>query len=263
MNNTFEHQTVTNHGIDLELCTAGSGDPILFLHSGPGPLYDSAPFLDALSRRFKVYAPYHPGCGNLARPNAVTSIDDIAYAYLDFMKAEGLYGVPVIGGSVGGWIAAEIAIRDPKAFSCIVLISPLGLRVGGRTERPIADIWAISRADRRRLEYHQERFQSDDLSARTDETLLQLMRFEEAMVRYAWKPFLHNPKLGNWLHRINVPTLIVRGAEDKVVAKQIYDSFAELLPQAKSTVISNAGHHPHVEEPEETSRLIASFVQAA
>lgn len=256
-------ETVNVHGTDLDLRVFGSGEPVLFLHSGPGPTYDSQAFVDELSRHFTVLAPYHPGFGALPRPQELTGIDDLAYVYLDFMQARGLRGIPVVGASVGGWIAAEVAVRDAAAFSRLVLINPLGVRVGKPTDRPIADLWAITRGNRRRLEFHQTRFQDDDLATRSDEEIVELSRYEDALAYYAWKPFLHNPKLLRWLHRIAAPTLVIRGAEDKLVAGKIHEAFCSALPRGRLVAVAGAGHHPHVEEPAVVAELVFDFIKSS
>jgi len=248
-------------GVELSVCSAGEGQPLLFLHSGPGPTYDSAPFLRLLGSDFRVSAPYHPGFGPQSRPQSFETVDDVVYFYLDFVKEQGLAGVPVVAASFGGWIAAEMAIRDPSLFSHMVLINPLGIRVGGPTERPIADLWAMSRDDRRRLQFHNEAWQVEDLSARSDEHLLELARFEETLARYAWKPFLHNPHLPKWLRRIDLPTLVIRGEEDRFVSPEIHAAFAEMIPNASFQPVPNAGHHPHVEEPHVVASLIREFLR--
>ncbi|MBS7700259.1 MULTISPECIES: alpha/beta hydrolase [unclassified Chelatococcus] len=259
---TIISETVGVAGIDIQLCTTGQGEPLLFLHSGPGPTYDSREFLVKLGQDNAVLAPYHPGFGPLPRPDDFETIDDLAYCYMGLLNARRLRGIPVIGASIGGWIAAEIAIRDPAAFAALILINPLGLRVGAPMDRPIADIWAMSRAERRRIQFHQPLFQTDHLDQRSDQELLELARFEETLVRYAWRPFLHNPRLGRWLRRIQAPTLVIRGDEDNFVSGTIHDAFVEQLPQAHIARVGNAGHHPHVEQPDEVISLIRNFLRA-
>ncbi|QEP30644.1 alpha/beta fold hydrolase [Pukyongiella litopenaei] len=256
----IRRETVSLAGREVDLCRAGQGGELLFLHSGPSPVYDSRSFLERLARDHTVFAPGHPGLGRLPRPAEFRRIDDLVYFYLDLVDELGLRGRPVVAASVGGWIAAEMALRDPGLFSAMVLINPLGLRVGAPMDRPIADIWAMPRTDRRALQFARAEFQSDDPAGRSDEELLELARFEENLSRYAWKPFLHNPVLARWLGRIRTRTLVIRGAEDRFVAEAVHRALAEGLPNAHLALVSGAGHQPHVEDPVAVALVIDDFL---
>ena len=104
-------------------------------------------WLALLARRFRVIAPNHPGWGNSSLPDWLSTVDDLAYLYLDLAATQGLEDAILVGACFGGWIAAEMAVRDTRRFSQLVLADPLGIKVGGYTERDIADMHAISREE--------------------------------------------------------------------------------------------------------------------
>ena len=130
-------QIGTAGDLQLELERRGKGPPLLLL-SGEEALEREAPFLDELARDYEVIIPSPPGFGRSTRPDWITSPDDIAYVYLDLVDELGLRGVPVIGCSLGGWIAAEMATKDDAFISKLVLVDPYGIKIGEPTERDIA-----------------------------------------------------------------------------------------------------------------------------
>src|SRR5208283_741775 len=137
-------KTISIAGIDLELVERGEGRPLLFLHAGEG-LAPERPWLDLLSQRYRVIAPWHPGWGNSALIDGAGSVDDLAYLYLDLAAALGLEDAVLVGACFGGWVAAEIMVRSTARFSRLVLVDPLGVKFGGREERDIADMHAVTR----------------------------------------------------------------------------------------------------------------------
>jgi pimeloyl-ACP methyl ester carboxylesterase len=124
----------------------GQGRPLLFLHPGEG-LAPERPWFELLSRRFRVTAPWHPGFGNSPLIDGSGSVDDLAYLYLDFAAELNLDNAVLVGACFGGWTAAEMMVRSIARFSHLVLVDPLGIKIGGREERDIADVHALSRAD--------------------------------------------------------------------------------------------------------------------
>src|SRR5690349_14736482 len=140
-------RTVSLAGTALELVERGQGKPLLFLHAGEG-LAPERPWLDLLSRRYRVIAPSHPGYG--ASPlidSGAGGIDDLAYLYLDLATELDLEGAVLVGADLGGWIAAEMMVRSTARFSSLVLVAPLGIKLRGRDERDIADFHAMTRAE--------------------------------------------------------------------------------------------------------------------
>ena len=138
--------TVSIAGTTLELVDRGLGRPLLFLHAGEG-LAPERPWLELLSRRYRVIAPWHPGYGHSPLIDGGGSVDDLAYLYLDLSVQLGLENAVLVGACFGGWVAAEMMVRSTARFSHLVLVDPLGIKIGGREERDIADIHGLARAE--------------------------------------------------------------------------------------------------------------------
>src|SRR3974390_821001 len=143
-------ETISIAGTTLELVDRGVGRPLLFLHAGEG-LAPKRPWLELLSRAYRVIAPWHPGYGNSPLIDGSGSVDDLAYLYLDLAAQLGIEDAVLAGVCFGGWVAAEMMVRSTARFSHLVLVDPLGIKIGGREERDIADIHALPRADYLRL----------------------------------------------------------------------------------------------------------------
>ena len=121
-------------GIELELRELGAGRPLVFLHPETG-LYGHGPVLDLLAERRRVLVPSHPGFGRSSLPDWVDEVDDVVYTYLDLLDELGLEDVALVGCSLGGWIACELALRSPRV-AALALVASLGIRVGGPEDDP-------------------------------------------------------------------------------------------------------------------------------
>jgi pimeloyl-ACP methyl ester carboxylesterase len=192
----------------LELAECGEGRPLLFLHPGEG-LAPERPWLELLSRRFRVIAPWHPGFGNSPLIDGSGSVDDLAYLYLDLAAELNLDNAVLVGAYFGGWVAAEMMVRSTARFSHLVLVDPLGIKIGGREERDIADMHALPRAEYVRLAWADPAKGDVDFTQLSDNELAAIARAREAFALYGWKPYMHNPRLKRWLHRIDRPTLLL------------------------------------------------------
>ena len=137
---------MTVSGVALEIEERGQGRPLLFLHPGEG-LRPNRPWLEELARSFRVIAPHHPGFGSSALPDWLATVDDLAYLYLDLAAALKLEGAVLVGACFGGWVAAEIAVRNTQRFAGLLLSAPLGIKVGGVLDRDITDMHAIPRTE--------------------------------------------------------------------------------------------------------------------
>src|SRR5262249_13308982 len=129
-------------GALLEVVERGRGRAILWLHGEDGPHHE-APVLDRLAVHGHVLAPSHPGFGHSADAPGIDTVDDLAYLYLDLLADQRWRDVVVIGCSLGGWIAAEMAVRSTERLAKLVLVGPLGIKVGDRETRDIPDIFAL------------------------------------------------------------------------------------------------------------------------
>lgn len=248
-------------GLRLELERRGRGEPLLLL-SGEEALEADAPFVEALAATHEVLIPSPPGFGRSERPESITSPDDVAYVYLDLVERLGLRGVPVVGCSLGGWIAAEMAIKDDAFVSKLVLVDPYGIKIGGPTDRDIADLWMLHPEAVKRLKWHDVAKGERDYRALPEDELAIIARNNESFVRLCWEPCLYDPKLAGRLHRIRVPTLLVWGAGDGVVKPSYGEAYASLIPDARFELVPQAGHFPHLERPEIVLDLIRRFLSA-
>ena len=239
---------MTVSGVDLEIEERGTGRPLLFLHAGEG-LGTDRPWLDRLAQHFRVIAPSHPGWGNSALPDWMGTVDDLAYLYLDMIRQMGLENAVLLGADFGGWVAAEMAVRNTAGISSLVLVAPVGIKVGGVTERDIADVHSMPRQAALELAWADPAYGVVDYATLPDPVLAGIARGRESWALFGWKPYMHNPRLKNWLHRIDVPTTLFCGAQDRVTAPAYGAAWRDAIAGARLVTIDNAGHFPHWEQP--------------
>lgn len=248
-------------GTEIELFTAGSGAPLLFLHGIDG-LEGAAPVLRDLAENFTVHAPSHPGFGNSARPERLNRVDDLGYFYLDVMNRLSLAQPVVVGISFGGWVAVETLTKEPARASQLVLVSPLGLPTADRREQHVADIFMLSRQELgARMQLGDPGPGSDmaQLTKLPEDRIRRLMRNDEAASLYGWTPYMSNPKLADRLHRITGPTLVAWGADDAIVGAAYREAWRRALPNAEVETFAEAGHRIHADQPEALASRIAAF----
>lgn len=237
----------------------GSGSPLVVLHGEDGLVF-SEPFLEAAAAHHTVLAPSHPGWGAAPRTQDLTSIDDLSYVYLDYLEAITDEPVPVVGMSIGAWIAAEVAIKDASRIGLLVLVSPVGIKVSGRTTRDFLDIYAVSREKVATANYGSG--PRPDLLQLDEAAFEQLALAQETTARLCWRPYLHDSKLAARLSRIDVPTLIVWGAEDGLVLdpETYYRAYAAAIGDNASTLcIPGVAHRIEEQAPERLVEAIADF----
>ena len=252
--------TTTSHrlqGIDLEVRRKGKGPSVLVLHGGGGPVL-GFPFADRLAERFELIEPVHPGFAGTPIPEHFDGLEDLVYLYLDLMDALALKQTIVLGNSLGGWLAAEIAVRTTARIAKLIMVDAVGVKVGGREERDIVDVFATSQRELDRLMWHDPAL-APDRSKLTDEQLKIVAGNRVALSLYGWDPYLHNPKLRHRLHRITVPTLFIWGASDRLVTPAYGKAYCGMIPGARMTVVERAGHSPHVEQPDAFVANVMSF----
>lgn len=232
---------------------AGHGKPLLFLHGSRG-LEGPTPFFGALAELFDCIAPEHPGFGGGELPAWLDNVADLAHFYFEFIADQGLRDVHLVGYDLGGWIAAEMAVRNSSALASLTLIGAQGIHVPGV---PTADTFLLSNEQLLRDTFHDEGAASA-WAAREKETLddtAQLVN-KQAAARLTWNPRGHDPHLGKWLHRIDVPTLVVWGDEDKLLPREYGRSWQQRVPRAQLASIAGCGHAPHLEKHGE---VVAAF----
>ena len=260
MSRTIQSRRLALHGVQLDVYEHGQGRPILVLHGEDGPC-PQASFFSLLAKQGRVILPTHPGFGQAPEAADIDTVDDLAYLYLDLLDESDLREVVVIGCSLGGWIAAEMAVKSTARLSQLVLVAPLGIKVGDRETRDIPDIFALPPEEVTRLQYHDPAQVAVDYASLSDLELTAIARNREATALYAWEPYFHNPKLRQRLHRVALPTLLVWGASDRFVTPDYYGTaYRDAIPGAQFTVIDQAGHWPHLEQPEVFAERVGAFL---
>jgi pimeloyl-ACP methyl ester carboxylesterase len=232
------------------------GSAVLLLHGGAGQR-SVAGLAAALSEHRHVITPTHPGFDGQPRPDWTDSVGDLADAYLDLIDVLGLRGVLVIGNSIGGWIAAEIALRDNHGrVSGLVLLNSTGTEPSRPDE--IADTAALSPAELSALSIHNPAMRPDP-AAMTDQQRAGMAANQRTMAVYAKLPY--DPKLRRRLHRVTMPVLVAWGEYDGVVPLAYGRALAGAFPRAIFQPIADAAHFPQMEQPGVTLEAIGAFVQ--
>src|SRR5690606_47439 len=178
--------------------------------------------------------------------------------YLDLLDALKLDAPAVIGFSMGGWLAAELAVLPGTNFSKLILVDAVGVKIGGPTDRDIADVFGMPPHDATRLLWH-DPARGPSTEGLPDEAFETMAVNRIALGLYTWEPYMHNPKLRYRLHRIAVPTLLIWGASDGVVKTDYGQAYAGLIPGARFAVIPEAGHLPHIEQPDAFVSQVLAF----
>jgi len=245
-------------GLTVRIDERGSGRPMLVLHGGGGPQSVSS-FAEALSTRAHVLTPIHPGFAGEPRPEWFNSIDDLALTYLELLERFDLRDVMVVGFSIGGWIASELAVRDTTHLSSIVLVDAVGIQVDGQD---IADVFPLTPDELSALSYHNPAaFRIDPATLSPDQVAARAANFQ-ALGVYGQEPCMRDPKLRRRLGRVRIPALVVWGESDGVVDADYGRAYAQSLPNARFKLIPEAGHVPQIEQPERLLTLVWEFADS-
>jgi pimeloyl-ACP methyl ester carboxylesterase len=247
-------------GIPVEIHSAGSGPPLLYLHAEQY-VGQARPHLDALAKTWTVIAPRHPGYGTASAATDLRSVDDLAYLYLDLLDALKLDNVVLVGASLGGWIALEMCVRNHARLSKLVLVSSVGVKFSGREERDFADLFYLRDNEAFPLLFADPERHAPNYAAMSAGQIEELARERQMLAHYGWRPYLHNPALRRWLHRVDLPTLVVWGEADRFAKPSYGQSLAAALPMAELTLIPGAGHYPEIEQSDATIRALSAFVR--
>ena len=243
------------NGIDTAVLTAGEGDPLVFFHgAGTATGFDA---LLPLADRARLIVPHHPGFGASEDDPSVDGIQDYVLHYLDLFDELGLGEISLAGHSMGGWMAAMLAIEQPSRVRRLVLASPFGLRV---LEHPTVDFFSIP--DEEVGEYL-----AADMSVfaglpmpPTPEFLAERYREATSFARIGWKrPY--DLKLARWLHRLSMPTLIVWGEADRLIPVEQAPIWAGHIAGSDVKTLPGVGHLLF-DESREAVDAVGDFVGA-
>ncbi|MBM3222722.1 MAG: alpha/beta hydrolase [Candidatus Tectomicrobia bacterium] len=254
----FTETTVKVAETELYLLQGGSGTPVLVLHGAEG-FEGWLPFHDALAERAAVYAPSHPGYGRTPCPEWLETIAHQAVFYHWFLQQQGLGPVDVVGIDIGGWIAAQMALMCPQHLRHLVLVDAAGIRP---QHDEVFDIFITP--------WRQvlERAFYDAANAPEYQRLFggELQEFggpREAgrtmSMRMCFRPFFYDRALPGMLGKVRVPTLIVWGAQDRIIPVECGRLYQQSIPGATLQLMEHCGHWPQFERPQELARLVSEF----
>jgi pimeloyl-ACP methyl ester carboxylesterase len=253
-------ETVSQHkvrDVNVRIMRRGSGPPLVFLHGANGlPVW--LPMFDILSKEFEVIVPEHPGFGLSDNPPWIRTVGDLAMYYLDFLDGLGPYRVHLVGLSLGGWTAAEIAVRNCSRLVSLSLLAPAGVRVKGI---PAGDnfIWGPEEAVRNL--YYDQSIATRLLAVPvTDEQADLMLTNRFAATKFGWEPRWFNPSLERWLHRISVPTLVLWGKDDKLFPSAYAARWGERIPASRVEIVPECGHGIVIEKPERAAKEIMRLI---
>jgi pimeloyl-ACP methyl ester carboxylesterase len=243
--------------VELSLAEQGEGKPFLVLHGGGGPLtVNGFAELLAAQRAAHVITPTHPGFGGTPRPDMLTTIPGLAALYIALLAELGLADVIVIGNSIGGWIAAEMALLDTSAISGFVLVDAVGIEVPGH---PIADFFALTPRQLAELSYHDPDRFGIDPSKLSPEALKLMAGNRAAIAVYAGA--MSEGGLEQRLAAVTTPTLVVWGDSDRIADADYGRAFAEAIPGARFQLLRDTGHLPQIETPGQVLDAIWAFAE--
>lgn len=240
----------------VSVAIQGRGRAFLLLHGGAGPA-SMAGLAAALASDSQAILPTHPGFNGEPRPEWFTRIDDLALAYLALIERLDLVDVVLLGNSVGGWIAAEMALRQSPRLAGLVLLNAVGIDTGS-PERPIVDPMQVAPAERAALSFHNpQRFA---VLPSGPEAAAAMAANQQTLRVYAGEPFMHHPALRARLAQISIPTLVAWGESDRIADVAYGQRYAQSIPGSHFEIVPEAGHFPHIEQQEAIVQRIHAFL---
>jgi len=257
----FTETFVEAAGLRIQLRRGGNGPPLLVLHSELGvPGWLRA--YELLARDFTVYVPSLPGFGQSARPDWIVSVRDLAAWMTWFVRDLKLSSpFPVVGTSLGGWIAAEIATMNAALFSRMVLVGAAGLQPDDghvwdyfmhSNREAFAQTFCDPASAPEYARYYGKEWTSED------ETQAEWNR--EMAARLLWKPYMRSHTLPALLGGVASPTLVVWGREDAIIPLNVCERYVRAIPGATAYVLDRCGHLPEMERPEAFVRVVREFL---
>lgn len=252
----------TKRGANIRVFEGGSGAPLVFFH-GAGGFFAENPFLDQLAQRYHVFAPELPAFGESTGEELLEDMLDFALHGWDVVTALGLSKPHLMGHSMGGMIAAEMACIAPNDLAKLVLVAPAGLWVD---EHPIPDIFAFLPHDFAQYLFHDraqgEALLTGGLDLKNVDALAEFYIANSKRLSMAGKILfpVPNRRLSKRLYRLTAPTLLIWGKSDKLIPPVYADYWKKAIPQAQLVTIDNAGHMPPYEQPEAFVSAVTKFL---
>jgi pimeloyl-ACP methyl ester carboxylesterase len=248
------------NSVEVSVTELGAGHPVLLLHGGGGP-FTVAGFANLLAEteHARVFMPSHPGFGGTARPNDLTSIRALAGVYIALLDELDLNDVTIVGNSIGGWIAAEMAVAGSPRVSSVVLVDGVGIAVDGH---PVADFFSLTFPELARLSYFDpEPFQIDPTSMSAEQ--LQIMAGNRnALAVYAGADSMMDAGLRERLSVVDIPVSVLWGEADQIADPDYGRAYATAIPGATFTLLERTGHMPQLETPQLLLGAVWEFAKA-
>lgn len=252
MNASFKNMLRKVRDTELKVEDRGSGDTLLFLHGAGGSNW--SPMLEALSKTFRVVAPEHPGFGKSQIPEWMMSMGDLAFFYLDFIEALKLDNIHLVGHSIGGWLTAEIGIRNTARLKSLTMMAPVGI---ANADAPFGDIFMWGPEEAAYNQFYNRELAEKRLKIAPDLDIV--LQNKAAAARLGWSPRLCNPQLESWIHRIDRPAQLVWGKQDKISPFACHKAWVEGIDGIQLDAIDECGHSLHSEKAQEAAELITNF----
>jgi pimeloyl-ACP methyl ester carboxylesterase len=239
--------------VDLTVDEQGEGRPFLLLHGGGGPgTVAGFGALLAGSRPARAISPTHPGFGGTPRPEALHTVAGLAGLYVALLDQLGLDDVTVVGNSIGGWIAAEMALLASPRVSGIILVNGVGIQV---PDHPIADFFSLTMDQVTQLSYHDpDRFRIDP--ATLPPAAQAGMAGNRATLAVYAGTAMSDPTLAGRLSVVETPTRVLWGDSDQIVDPDYGRAFAAAIPSARFQLLTDTGHMPQLETPDQLLQAI-------
>lgn len=247
----------------VRVLTMGEGDPLLYLHGFDGHPGE-APYIQKLAESHRVIVPELPGYGESTGIEQIDDILDITLYHRALIEAVGFEQVDVIGHSLGGMFAAELAAICPSVVRRLVLVAPFGLWLD---EAPIPDLFYLGPSQLQRATWHDaesaasqqamSRMGSANGTSAADAIITRSGNLAAAG-KFLWP--LPDRGLAKRLPLIKAPTLIVTGASDRLISAPYGEAFVGKIPGARLANISMAGHVPMAEQPEQFFNAVDAFL---
>jgi pimeloyl-ACP methyl ester carboxylesterase len=242
--------------LPITLTESGSGRIALLLHGGGGP-FTVQSIATYLSDKMHVILPTLPGWNGTERPTWLNTVPNLAGVCVQLLKSQGYHDVLVIGSSLGGWVACEMVLQDDShLLTGLVIIDATGVEVTGQ---PIRDFYALDARGIAEYSYHDpNRFYIDPATAPPEQAARQ--RANLATMRIFAGDQMYDPTLLPRLGKIQIPTLVLWGDSDRIVTPSYGQAFSAAIPTARFAVVPDAGHLPHIEQPQATFMALDDFI---
>lgn len=258
-----ERRTVEVGGKQVRLLTGGSGPPLVYLHSLGGDV-EWSEVHERLAGRFTVHLPAHPGFAESTGSEQLDGILDLTLHYVDLLDRLELRAVPLVGTSLGGWVAAEVAALWPERASHLVLVDAVGLWINAV---PMGELFGSRPPELAGLLFHDQEHPiarmmhaMTSLSDIPEDFAHAQLRALETAARIGWNPYLHDPKLEGRLARVTARTLVVWGRHDGLVPLAYGERWRDRIRGARLEVIERCGHLPAIERPDALAEAVLGFL---